>query len=140
MGLEPSDRLWDQHDRDSNPSDQTLDPDDEKMRPREGTLHPNDNILAPNSWSFGSQMTDNAIRAIEIYRPSATCRRPLGPHLGPYGPLYSIFGSNRGKNWYGTILEMLMVDFCSISTKFQPEWTDFGPFQTIFGFLSFFGC
>ena len=34
---------------------------------------------------------------------------------------------------------MLMVDFRSISTKFQPEWTDFGPFQTIFGFLGFFG-
>ena len=30
---------------------------------------------------------------------------------------------------------MLMVDFCSISTKFQPEWTTPGPFQTIFGFV-----
>ena len=62
---------------------------------------------------------------------------PLGPHLGPYGPHMAFLGQIR-VNWVWTILKMLMVDFCSISTKFQPEWSIPGPFQTIFGFLGFF--
>ena len=34
---------------------------------------------------------------------------------------------------------VFLYRFCSVSIKFQPEWTDFELFQTIFGFLGFFG-
>ena len=63
------------------------------------------------------------------------------PFGAPFGPIWSpidILGSNMGWNEYETIPKMLLVDFRSITTKFQPEWTIPRPFQTIFGFWGFF--
>ena len=56
------------------------------------------------------------------------------PTWDPIGPQMNMFGSNMGLNGYGTYLEMLIDALAFISTKFQPEWTIPGPFQTIFGF------
>ena len=66
-----------------------------------------------------------------------------GPPRGPiWAPKYRTFGifelyikENEPRRYSNGFL----YGFGSISTKFQPEWTDFGPFQTIFGFWGFFG-
>ena len=64
---------------------------------------------------------------------------PTWAHMGPKYKIFLIFELNMKENEPRRYSNGFLYGFGSISTKFQPEWTDFGPFQTIFGFWGIWG-
>ena len=56
---------------------------------------------------------------------------PTWAHMGPIYKILGIFEFYMPENDPGRYSNGFLYRFGSISTKFQPEWTDFGPFHTI---------
>ena len=80
------------------------------------------------------------LKMIAAYDPKqGNIGAPTWAHMGPKYQMFEIFELNMRENEPRRYSNGFLYRFGSISIKFQPEWTDFGPFQTIFGFLGFGG-